>query len=67
MHRESELINLNSFLTSKVPPLIDPMEYCTPTGAINLIVAPFVQGLFQGLGDGLAKVLVGKWVILIDF
>ena len=66
MASDTSLLDINSFIASKIPPLVDPYEYCTPTGLLNLVFAPFIQGLFQGLGEGLAKVIVGRWVLQIE-
>jgi hypothetical protein len=54
--------DVNQMITKNMPELIDPMDYWSFNGFIALFAAPFVQGLFQGLGEGVAKVIVGRWV-----
>ena len=63
--KNEELELLNSFIINKIPPLVDPSEYISISGVTNLVFAPFIQGMFQGLGESLARVIVGQWVYLL--
>ncbi|KAL2915652.1 hypothetical protein HK105_204837 [Polyrhizophydium stewartii] len=41
-------------------PIHDPSFFLTAKGLTNLIVAPFFQGMFHGLGECIARILVGR-------
>ncbi|KAH6583844.1 hypothetical protein BASA50_010623 [Batrachochytrium salamandrivorans] len=49
-------------LSALTIPIHDPAFFFTLKGFINLVVAPFFQGMFHGLGEGIARILVGRWV-----
>ncbi|KAJ3321891.1 hypothetical protein HDV06_003757 [Boothiomyces sp. JEL0866] len=53
---------LNDMMGPALPPLIEPADYVSVRGAVALFIAPFFQGLFYGLGEGFAKITVGRWV-----
>lgn len=36
-------------------------QYANLRGFVNLVIIPFFQGMFYGLGEGTAKVLLGRW------
>ncbi|EGF82363.1 hypothetical protein BATDEDRAFT_86601 [Batrachochytrium dendrobatidis JAM81] len=43
-------------------PIHDPEFFLTFKGITNLVIAPFFQGMFYGLGEGIARIFVGRWV-----
>jgi hypothetical protein len=54
--------DINKLVESQLVPVKDLSEYWTVSGIITLTLAPFVQGLFYGLGEGIARVFVGEWI-----
>ena len=48
-------------LLEKLVNVPDPDLVWTTKGIIALIVAPFCQGFFYGLGEGIAKIGLGFW------
>ncbi|KAJ3293847.1 hypothetical protein HK104_004145 [Borealophlyctis nickersoniae] len=40
---------------------VDLSRYTNLAGFVSLVVTPFFQGMFYGLGEGAAKVFIGRW------
>jgi hypothetical protein len=57
---EMELVN--DIIQKNIPQIIEPKEYISFNGFVALVLCPFVQGLFHGLGEGIARIYVGNWV-----
>jgi hypothetical protein len=53
---------MNELIQKSIPPIVDPKEYVSFNGFVSLVLCPFVQGLFHGLGEGIARIYVGGWV-----
>jgi hypothetical protein len=58
---------INQLLTSQMPVVKDLHEYFTLPGILSLTIAPFTQGLFHGLGEGIARVFIGDLVGLSPY
>ncbi|KAI9091895.1 hypothetical protein DFS34DRAFT_634515 [Phlyctochytrium arcticum] len=72
LSRRINLPGTNAGLTTTHPPYLPPaapaptplstlQTYTTIPGLISLLITPFFQGMFYGLGEGLAKVVMGRY------
>lgn len=65
---DNEIIDINDeinqFIENQMPVIKDLSEYWTIEGIVALTLGPFTQGLFHGLGEGIARVFVGGLVDL---
>ena len=57
--KADEMEMLNSLIP--LPEVLDLSCYWTVEGIVALTIAPFTQGLFHGLGEGLARIIIGSW------
>ena len=59
--RKDPLAETTALLTTLVN-IPDPSTIFTASGLTALVIAPFFQGMFYGLGEGFSKVIIGRWV-----
>ncbi|KAI8912891.1 hypothetical protein BC831DRAFT_490602 [Entophlyctis helioformis] len=49
-------------LAALAPPIYDVSFFLSAKGFTNVVLAPFFQGMFHGFGEGIARIVVGRWV-----